>query len=160
MKIFPTSDYSFKLLGEPIESFERLKRRTLISDSLSSKITDKSFLGIINNNSFRLISSEIGRGAFCVLNGEIIDKNGTIKIEINKPFQILLSVILCLPIVVLISQLFSQDSHLFLLLVVALGQILIIRFMFIEIAFKKLSKNSLNRLSDVLDIESLEKNKN
>ena len=160
MKIFPTSDYSFKLLGEPIESFERLKRRTLISDSLSSKITDKSFLGIINNNSFRLISSEIGRGAFCVLNGEIIDKNGTIKIEINKPFQILLSVILCLPIVVLISQLFSQDSHLFLLLVVALGQILIIRFMFIEIDFKKLSKNSLNRLSDVLDIESLEKNKN
>ncbi|CAM3509778.1 hypothetical protein [Flavobacterium chungbukense] len=159
MKIFPTSNYSFKLIGETTESLERLKRRTLISESLSSKITDKSFLGIIGNNNFTLISSEIGKGAFCVLNGEIINKNGTVKIEINKPFQVLLSVILCLPIAGLIFQLFSQEAHLFLLFIaVALGQILIIRFVFIEIAFKRLSKNSLNRLNDILDIEAIKKN--
>lgn len=64
MKIFPTNNYSFKLVGEPIESLERLKRRTLISESLSSKITDKSFIGIIGDNNFSIISSEIGRGAF------------------------------------------------------------------------------------------------
>ncbi|MBB4803362.1 hypothetical protein HNP37_003437 [Flavobacterium nitrogenifigens] len=158
MKIFPTNNYSFKLVGEPIESLERLKRRTLISESLSSKITDKSFIGIIGDNNFSIISSEIGRGAFCVLTGEIISKNGIVKIEINKPFQILSAILLCLPIAGFIFQLFSQDIHLFLLfLIVALGQILIIRFLFIGVAFKRFSKNSLNRLTDVLDIESLEK---
>lgn len=158
MKIFPTSNYSFKIIGESAESLERLKRRTQISDSLSSKITDKSFLGIINNNSFRIISSEIGKGAFCVLNGEIRDKNGTVNVEINKAFQILLSIILCLPIAGLIAQLFSQKPNLAVILIAAaIVQILMIRFVFIELAFRRLSKRSLNRLSDVLDIESIEK---
>ncbi|PIF59526.1 hypothetical protein [Flavobacterium sp. 2] len=158
MKIFPTSNYSFKIIGEPVESLERLKRRTQISESLSSKITDKSFLGIITNNSFRIISSEIGKGAFCVLNGEISNKNGTIKIEINKAFQILLSIILCLPIAGLIAQLLSQEPNLAVVLIAtATVQILMIRFIFIELAFRRLSKRSLSRLSDVLDIESIEK---
>ncbi|MFH6963595.1 hypothetical protein ACHRVK_14465 [Flavobacterium plurextorum] len=158
MKIFPTSNYSFKIIGEPVESLERLKRRTQISESLSSKITDKSFLGIITNNSFRIISSEIGKGAFCVLNGEISNKNGTVKIEINKAFQILLSIILCLPIAGLIAQLLSQEPNLAVVLIAAAtAQILMIRFIFIELAFRRLSKRSLSRLSDVLDIESIEK---
>ncbi len=158
MKIFPTSNYSFKIIGEPVESLERLKRKTQISESLSSKITDKSFLGIINNNSFRIISSEIGKGAFCVLNGEISNKNGTVSIEINKTFQILLSIILCLPIAGLIAQLFSQEPNLVVILITATTvQILMIRFIFIELAFRRLSKRSLSRLSDVLDIESIEK---
>lgn len=158
MKIFPTSNYSFKIIGEPVESLERLKRRTQISESLSSKITDKSFLGIITNNSFRIISSEIGKGTFCVLNGEISNKNGTVKIEINKAFQILLSIILCLPIAGLIAQLLSQEPNLAVVLIAAATvQILMIRFIFIELAFRRLSKRSLSRLSDVLDIESIEK---
>lgn len=158
MKIFPASNYSFKIIGEQTESLERLKRRTQISESLSSKITDKSFLGTINNNSFKIISTEIGKGAFCVLNGEVTNKNGTVNVEINKAFQILLFILLCLPIAGLIAQLFTQELNLFLVfIVVAIGQILMIRFIFIELAFRRLSKRSLNRLIDVLDIESLEK---
>jgi len=158
MKIFPASNYSFKIIGEQTESLERLKRRTQISESLSSKITDKSFLGTINNNSFKIISTEIGKGAFCVLNGEVTNKNGTVNVEINKAFQILLFILLCLPIAGLIAQLFTHELNLFLVfIVVAIGQILMIRFIFIELAFRRLSKRSLNRLIDVLDIESLEK---
>ncbi|SNR56884.1 hypothetical protein [Flavobacterium sp. ov086] len=158
MKIFPASNYSFKIIGEQTESLERLKRRTQISESLSSKITDKSFLGTINNNSFKIISTEIGKGAFCVLNGEVTNKNGTVNVEINKAFQILLFILLCLPIAGLIAQLFTQELNLFLVFIaVAIGQILMIRFIFIELAFRRLSKRSLSRLVDVLDIESLEK---
>lgn len=158
MKIFPASNYSFKLIGEQTESLDRLKRRTHISENLSSKITDKSFLGIINNNTFRIISSEIGKGAFCVLSGQITNTNGTVNVEINKAFQILLCILLCLPIVGLVVQLFTQEINLFLVFItVTIGQILMIRFIFIELAFRRLSKRSLSRLVDVLDIDSLEK---
>ena len=47
MNIFPKNDYTFKIIGEQKETLERLKRRTEGSESLTSKITDKSFLGII-----------------------------------------------------------------------------------------------------------------
>lgn len=158
MKILPTSNYNFKILGEPTESLERLKRRTQISENLISKMTDKSFIGTINNNKFRIISSEIGKGSFCVLNGEITNKHGIVNVEINKPFQILLCILLCLPAVGLIAQFLTQEANLFLLFTaVAIMQILMIRFIFIELAFRRLSKTSLNRLSDVLDIESLQK---
>ena len=160
MKILPTSNYNFKILGEPTESLERLKRRTQISENLISKMTDKSFIGTINNNKFRIISSEIGKGSFCVLNGEITNKHGIVNVEINKPFQILLCILLCLPAVGLIAQFLTQEANLFLLFTaVAIMQILMIRFIFIELAFRRLSKTSLNRLSDVLDIESLQKKK-
>ncbi|AXB57295.1 hypothetical protein [Flavobacterium fluviale] len=158
MKILPTSNYNFKILGEPTESLERLKRRTQISENLISKMTDKSFIGTINNNKFRIISSEIGKGSFCVLNGEITNKHGIVNVEINKPFQILLCILLCLPAVGLIAQFLTQEANLFLLFTaVAIMQVLMIRFIFIELAFRRLSKTSLNRLSDVLDIESLQK---
>ena len=39
------------------------------------------------------------------------------------------------------------------LILVMIGQILIIRYAFIGLAFKFLSRESLNRLRDVLDLE-------
>lgn len=159
MKLFPTSNYNFTIIGEPSESLDRLKRRTEISESLVSKKTNKSFVGKITNNTFKIISSEIGKGAFCVLNGEIINKNGVVDIEINKAFKILLSFFLCFPAIGIIVQLCTEKikfSPIFVL--VAILQVLLIRFVFIEVAFRNLSKKSLNRLSDVLDIESFEKN--
>lgn len=158
MKIFPTSTYNFEIAGEHQESLDRLKRRTLISESLMSQRTDKSFIGTVNNNKFRIISSEIGKGAFSVLTGEIDHKKGNVSIEINKAFKILLSILLCLPAVGLITQLLTQEASSFLIfLIVAVAQFLMIRFVLIELAFRNLSKRSLNKLSDVLDIQLLEK---
>ena len=159
MNIFPKSDYTFKIIGEETETLERLKRRTELSESLTSKITDKSFRGIIKDNTFRIISSEIGKGAFCVLTGEIDNKDGQVEVEINKAFRILLSVILCFPFIGLIVQFFSNKEEFSIIFIFAvILQLLIIRFLFIEFAFRIFSKSSLNRLSDVLDIEWIEKN--
>ncbi|CAI2767664.1 hypothetical protein [Flavobacterium collinsii] len=161
MNLFPVSNYTFKIIGEQSESLDRLKRRTESSESLASKITDKSFIGTINNNAFKIISSEIGKGAFCVLSGEIVDNNGGINVEINKTFKILLSFLICLPLAGLILQAISQDNKfLILFILIAILECLMIRYIFIEFAFRILSKQSLNRLSDVLDIETLEKIKN
>ena len=159
MKIFPNSSYSFKIVGNKTETLDRLKRRTEISEKLISQKTDKSFIGIIKEKTFRIISSDIGKGAFCVLTGEINNQNGQVDIEINKVFRMLLSVFLCFPFVGLIMQILSEKlEFLPIFILVLIGQLLIIRFLFIEFAFKRFSKSSLNKLSDVLDIEHIEKN--
>ena len=159
MNIFPKRDYTFKIIGEETETLERLKRRTELSESLTSNITDKSFRGIIKDNTFRIISSEIGKGSFCVLTGEINNQNGQVNVEINKAFRILLSVLLCFPFIGLIAQFFSnKEEFSIIFILVVILQILMIRYLFIEFAFQRFSKSSLNKLSDVLDIEQIEKN--
>lgn len=159
MNIFPKSYYTFKIIGEETETLERLKRRTELSESLTSSITDKSFRGIIKDNTFKIISSEIGIGAFCVLTGEIDNKNGQVEVEINKVLRILLSVLLCFPLIGVIAQTFSnKDGFSMTFIFVAILQFLMIRYLFIEFAFRRFSKSSLNKLSDVLDIEYIEKN--
>jgi len=157
MKIFPSNNYIFKIVGEEKETLERLKRRTEISESLTSQITDKSFRGMIKDNTFKIISSVIGRGAFCVLSGEIKNQEGEVTIEINKVFRNLFSLFLCLPMIGFIAQFFSKNEELYMTFLLLILQVLMIRYIFIEFAFRIFSKASLNRLIDVLDISHIEK---
>ncbi len=156
MKIFPTNNYSFKIIGSEKEALDRLKRRTEQTENLSSKITDKVFLGTIKENHFKLISSDIGKGAFCVLTGQLENEKGEVHVEINKAFRILLSIFLCFPILGFIIQTVKNKFSTIFVLVLIL-QILMIRFVFIELAFKIFSKQSLNKLINILDIDKLEK---
>ena len=66
---------------------------TCMSDVLGTISTDKLFIGKINQESFELISSEIGIGAFSVLKGNFINNTIILKFEINKPFKILISIL-------------------------------------------------------------------
>lgn len=76
------------------------------------------------------------------------------KVEIHKVFQILLTIILFLPLVgFLIMAINQTDKFLPIMLLVAIGQILMIRYVFIGLAFRFLSRESLNRLQDVLDLD-------
>jgi hypothetical protein len=154
MKIFPTKELKFKLIDDQAETLNRLNRRTEKSENLTSQYTDKSFRGIINGNEFKIISSAIGKGAFCVMTGVIESDKGNLKVEIHKVFRILLSVFLLFPIIGLVAITVSGAEEFSpILILVAIGQILIIRYAFIGLAFRFLSKESLNRLRDVLDLE-------
>ena len=158
MKYFPSNFYEFGLIDDQDKTIERLKRRTLISNNLFSQTTEKSFIGKVNENRFKIISSDIGKGAFCSLNGKLNNKSGEVLVEINKPFRVLLSIILLFPVIALIVQIIIKPEDFNLIfLIVCLGQILMIRFLFIEFAYKFLSKQILNKLSDVLDIEWIRK---
>lgn len=158
INIFPFSVYEFKLINGQNETFERLERRTLKSDKFSSKYTDKSFIGKIQNNSFKLISSNIGKGAFCTLTGFIKDEHGEILVEINKPFRTLIVAMELFPFLALAIQLFSKPNQFSpIMVVVCILQVLIIRFLFVEIFFKIISKQSIKQLSDVLDTEWIRK---
>lgn len=152
MKIFPTKEIVFRLIDSQNETLDRLKRRTEHSENLTSQYTEKSFRGKINGTGFKIISSAIGRGAFCVLTGEISDDQGKVKVEIHKVFRVLFSLFLIFPIIGLIIFSATEDFSPIMILV-AIGQILIIRYAFIGFAFRFLSKSSLDRFRDVLDIE-------
>ncbi len=155
MKIFPTKEKRFRLLDDQNKTLDRLNRRTEKSESLISKITDKSFIGKIENNTFQIISSSIGRGAFCVLSGEILSKVGYVTILVNKPFRYMLGIFLALPFVSFFVGIISpiDDFSIFELMFGLILQLLIIRIFFIGLAFRYISNESLQRLKDVLDIE-------
>lgn len=154
MKLFPTKELNFRLVNDQAETLDRLNRRTERSDNLTSQFTDKSFRGQIDKNEFKLISSTIGRGAFCVMSGQINSVDGSVKVEIHKVFQILLTIILLLPLVgFLIMAINQTDKFSPIMILVAIGQILMIRYVFIELVFRFLSRESLNRLKDVLDFD-------
>lgn len=157
MNIFPTKERKFRLLDDKAETLNRLQRRTEKSKNLTSQYTDKSFRGIINGNEFKLISSAIGKGAFCVMNGRIESDRGKVKVEIHKAFRVLLSIILCFPFIGMIALIITKAKDFSpILILVVIIQLLIIRYAFIELSFRLISKQSLNRLRDVMDFEWIE----
>lgn len=153
MKIFPTKELRFKLLDSKAETIERLKRRTEFSEKMTSNFTDKSFRGILKDDEFKIISSEIGKGALCIMTGKIDNENSYVNVEINKAFRILFSIFFLMPVLAIIIETVKNPNDILVLLVVAIGQILMIRYFFIGLFFSRMSKQSLNRLRDVLDIE-------
>lgn len=153
-ELFPTTERKFVLHDSQEDTIDRLKRRTEKSDVLASKNTDRSFIGSISNNKFKLISSVIGKGAFCVLTGEITDRSGYVQVKVHIAFKILISIlVLALIILSLISPFLgwedSQMPNMGILLLI----ILFMRYAFIGTLYKSVTTESLNRLKDVLDIE-------
>jgi hypothetical protein len=153
MEIFPTKELRFKLLDSKAETIERLKRRTEFSEKMTSNFTNRSFRGILKDDEFKIISSEIGKGALCVMTGKIDNENGYVNVEINKAFRILFSIFFLLPVLAIIIESIKKPNDILIFILVAIGQILMIRYFFIGFFFSRMSKQSLNRLRDVLDIE-------
>ena len=118
-----------------------------------SNFTDKSFRGILNGDEFKIISSEIGKGALCVMTGKIDNDNSYVNVEINKAIRILFSIMFVMPIIAITIETVKKPNDILIFILVGIGQILMIRFFFIGMFFSRMSKQSLNRLRDVLDIE-------
>ena len=154
MKLLPTKELKFKLVTNQVETLNILNRRTEKSENLTSQYTDKSFRGIIEGNKFKLISSTIGKGAFCVLSGSINPNEGIVKVEIHEVFKVFLSIILLLPLIGFVGMTITGTKEFSpIMFLIVIGQMFMIRFIFIELAFRFLSRNSLNKLRDVLDVE-------
>ncbi|ERJ60433.1 hypothetical protein [Sphingobacterium paucimobilis] len=88
------------------------------------------------------------------MSGQIDSVGGKVKVEIHKVFRVLITIMLVLPLLgvtVIVATGTKQLSPFMVLF--AIGQILMIRYVFITLAFRLLSKGSLMRLRDVLDLE-------
>ena len=154
LTLFPHKKLKFRLFDTQKATLERLTRRTEYSAKLTSSYTDKSFRGQIKGNQFQLIDSSVGRGAFCVMNGQIGEKEGELSLEIHKVFKVLLSIILLMPLLAIIPLFYdSREQSIFELFILMILHPLFIRFVFIELIFWQLSKTSRNKFRDVTDVE-------
>lgn len=152
MRIFPIKNFTLILRKSQAQTLKQLEDHTEEAIFLTSQRTDKTFRGEINDNEFRIISSAIGTGAFCVMSGHIGRQKGHVKVEIHKAFKVLLSIGFALLISVSSLQFLKHgfDPNLLFLLTV---YILFIRFVFIGLSFRFISKAGLRRMRDVLAIK-------
>jgi len=159
MKLFPSKKFTAKLRSDYSVAVQNLKANTDITDSLVSERTKKEFRGQVNENGFKLISSEIGRGAVCVLSGEFTDQNGIIEVRIHNAFKIMFSILLSYPLIGfgLIAYNDGFEKALEFLPTLFIG-LLVIRFVFIELSFRFISKIGINKLTLILNIIDLKKN--
>jgi hypothetical protein len=160
MKLFPTNNYQFELKKDSSDALLELEKNTLITESLVSEWTKKVFIGQVNKNSFKIISSKPGRGAFCVLVGQLDSKRGTLEIRIHKTFQIMLSLIYLFPIIGFTIALFTEKKEVIISLIIpTIMAIITFRFIMTELAFRIISKNGLKKLTKIIGITQLKENK-
>ena len=99
MKLFPSKHFTVELREDRVATLNELKRNTKLTDNLISSYTDKKFIGKVNDNGFKIISSEIGRGAVCVFTGELQDSQGKLEIRIHNAFKVMFSILLSYPLI-------------------------------------------------------------
>ncbi|WP_047419577.1 hypothetical protein [Cellulophaga sp. Hel_I_12] len=156
MKLFPNKYFKAELRSDYSISMQNLKSNTDITESLTSDWTDKAFRGQINDNGFKIISSEIGRGAVCVLIGKFEGKTGEIEVRIHKAFKVMFSILMLLPIIGFGIILFTNgiEKSLEIIIPMIMG-IVFVRFVFIELSFRFISNTGINKLTDILTIKEL-----
>ena len=156
MKIFPTRHLNAELEYEYSSTCKQLKQETDITEILTSTWTNKKFRGTVTKQGFKLISSEIVQGAVCVFIGNFQGNSGTIEIRLHRAFQILFGVILTYPIIGFGLLLFRQGiaKSIQFIPVLLLG-FLFIRYVFIGLTFKLISRTGLKKLTQTLNIQIL-----
>ncbi|MBU2996428.1 hypothetical protein KO500_08275 [Cellulophaga baltica] len=161
MKLFPKRNFTAELSEINSIAMGELKRNTDITDSLISDWTKKAFRGQVNENGFKIISSEIGHGAICVLNGKFDGKTGEIEVRIHKAFKIMFSILMLIPIIgFVIIALTNGIKESFGIIIPLIVLIVFVRFIFMELSFRFVSKTGLNKLTRIIGITKLEKKQN
>ncbi len=158
MKLFPNKIFIAELRSDYSISMENLKLNTDITDSLTSDWTKKEFRGQVNEKGFKLISSEVGRGAICVLIGKFDGKIGEIEVRIHKAFKVMFSILMLMPIIgIEITLLTKEIEKPFGLIVPMIMGIVFVRFVFMELSFRFVSNTGINKLTEILTIKELNK---
>lgn len=158
MKLFPSKNLKVELRENRSMAIARLERQTDITDSLVSARTDKEFRGQVKDNGFKLISSEIGYGALCVLIGKFEGKSGEIEVRLHKSFKVMFSILMLLPIIgfgIAVSTVGIENAYG--LIIPLLVGILFVRLALMELSFRFSSKTGLNKLIEILGVTKLKK---
>lgn len=153
MKIFPIKSYEIKLTDNPENNIKLLKLNTLESDSLSTKLTNKQFIGRINVNNFEIIGSEAGIGAFTVLRGNFSDGYVNVVGEVNNPFKVLISIMFIFAIGGISYNAFKIGfPGAFGMLVPLTMFIGFLRFVFLGLIFKRSFNLIFGKFNSLLDV--------
>lgn len=150
MKIFPEREYNFQYRFKRERAVEYLTVNTKHSGSLVSGITPKSFIGKVDNQGFRLISSTPGIGAFCVLTGTFHTDSCKVNAQVNKPFKILAGIITLMMFATIIMQLITKPGWKNMGLVIPLCMFFFGGSWYLKWTFKRSLHLSINKLNEIL----------
>lgn len=155
---FPTKKVRFELFDEKDSSIARLRRRTFETKNLYGlERTNRSFKGNIQPQRFQLMVLFFGVTTMCVIQGELKDKCGQLKLFIHPSFKWLLRLLIFLPFIAIsILAIVDLENFAVVMILVALLQALFIRFVIIAIIFRYVSSYNIQRLKEVLDFHIIE----
>jgi hypothetical protein len=151
MKIFPEKDYSIELIKDSTLAISELKNQTLSKEQFVTNWNNQSFIGKVETNEFEVKLSKKLIGEFCVLNGKLENGKGTLKIRTGKIIKIIFIAIVLFAISGIITAIFRTDFELIFHLVMT---ILVMRFI-MELGFRFVSKNGINKLTEIIGIKTL-----
>ena len=156
MYIFPNRKYRVDLKESYSNSLAKLKQYTDQTHFLVSDWTKKEFRGQVNEKGFRIISSEIGRGAVCVFIGTFEGKKGLIEVKIHKAFKVMFSILLSYPFIGFGLTAYNEGfEHAVNFIPILLIGLIFIRFVFMELSFRLISKTGINKLNRILGINKI-----
>jgi hypothetical protein len=154
MDKFSKDSYIFKSELSFDRAKEQISDRTLRRTFLGMEMTQKDFIGKINENRFKLISSSwLPFGAVCVVNGEIDERDSTLvclTTKLHLAFRILFSVWAIFMIGAVFLFLFTSEQQ------VHFGPILVLPFaiaffrLFLHGMYVLARNNALSRLKRAL----------
>jgi hypothetical protein len=153
MKIFPEKDYSIELNKDSSLAISELKNQTLSKEQYVTNWNNQSFIGKIETKEFEVKLSKKLIGEFCVLNGKLENGKGTLKIRTGKIIKIIFIAIVLFALSGIITAIFRTDFELIFHLVMT---ILVMRFI-MELGFRFVSKNGMNKLTEIIGINKLHK---
>ena len=156
MKLFPNKNFKVELSENSSSAMTDLKQHTKLTSNIVSKWGVKEdFIGQVDQNGFKVISSIVGFGALCVLTGKFENSSGQIEVRFHKAFKILFSILLLYPLIgffIIWKTKGIETAKDFLpTLVIAF---LAIRFLFMELSFRVISKIGLNKLTKTIGIKT------
>ncbi|ADV50548.1 hypothetical protein I2486_21435 [Cellulophaga sp. E16_2] len=154
MKIFPTKIHLVTLTEDSSIAISELQKKTLSEKQFVSDWDKQVFIGKINDSEFEVKLSKKVYGAFCVIKGKLENKNGVLKIGINKNFKTVLFGLFLLPIIgFIISLIINGFGNSKELIFPTIMFPIALRFVFIEFGFRIISENGLNKLSKIIGVE-------
>lgn len=154
MKLLPSRYYSIELQNDSSIAMTELENHTLSDEQFVANWNNQAFIGKINNEEFEIKLSKNLYGAFCVLNGKLEKRNGTLEIRVGKTFKILFLIIVLFVISGLVVSIIQNRLDTLFPLIMT---IIVFRFIFIEFSFRYISKTGLNKLSKIIGITELKK---
>ena len=146
---FPSRTFEFHLNEHNPQVWERLKNNTERSNSLVSMITNRKFIGTVEVGHFRLISSVKGKGALCIIEGNVLENSqvGIINIHVHKVFKVLIFILCLMPVIASLAAILQGNV---MLLLPTFLIILFMRYFFLVRMFNSISQKALNDLGAIM----------
>ena len=155
MKMFPENVYSIELNNDYFVGISELKNQTLSKEQFVTDWNSQTFIGIIEKNEFEVKLSKKLIGEICILKGKLENKKGTLEIRTGRILKIIFIAILLFALSGIITAIIQKEFEVIFHLIMT---VLVMRYIFMELGFRIISKSGINKLTEIIGINKLNKN--